>query len=106
MQVDAAGKAAVTEFSRLENYSGRSFVEARPLTGRTHQIRVHAAFLGTPCAGDPRYSKASSQEHWRNNGLDRLFLHAHALEFDGISGERMHLSAPLPAGLSRVLERL
>lgn len=105
MKVGAGGKPAITEFTRLENYPEATFVEAMPVTGRTHQIRVHAQFLGTPCVGDPRYLPEGSQEFWRRKGLQRLFLHAHALEFEDLAGERQQLSCPLPDELRALLDR-
>ena len=104
MVVDPAGKRAVTRFRVLEAFPGSVFVEAEPITGRTHQIRAHAAFLGAPCAGDPRYSDAASLAAWKRRGLERLFLHAHALTLDDARGERLHLSCPLPAELAGVLD--
>jgi 23S rRNA pseudouridine955/2504/2580 synthase len=100
------GKDALTEFRRLENRGAATFVEALPVTGRTHQIRAHAVWLDLPCAGDPRYQPEPRQALWRKRGLERLFLHAHALEFTAPDGERMHLSCPLPDDLSQVLDRL
>lgn len=106
MQVDPDGKPARTEFVRLEDYSGHTFAEVSPITGRTHQIRAHACHLGLPCAGDPRYSGEKSLEKWRSIGLERLFLHAHTLEFSDLAGERQVLSCPLPAELAGMLEKL
>lgn len=106
MVVDPEGKPSVTTFRRLENVGDATFAEARPLTGRTHQIRAHAVFLDAPCAGDPRYLSEEALALWRKRGLDRLFLHAHSLAFDGLNGEPVHFSCPLPEELSRVLDRL
>lgn len=106
MVAGEAGKPALTEFRRLEDRGPYSFVEVLPVTGRTHQIRVHAAALGTPCAGDPKYSDDASRARWHRRGLDRLFLHAHALEVTNPGGEAIHLSCPLPAELASVLDRL
>jgi 23S rRNA pseudouridine955/2504/2580 synthase len=103
--VDPEGKPSVTTFRRIENYRDATFVEAVPVTGRTHQIRVHAQHLGAPCAGDPRYQPEAEREKWRQRGLERLFLHAHALEIEGPSGEQEHFSCPLPDDLRRVLDR-
>ena len=105
MVVDPEGKPSVTTFRRIENIGDAQFVEAFPITGRTHQIRAHAVFLDAPCAGDPRYLDERTLELWRRRGLDRLFLHAHALEFEGLSGELEHYSCPLPDELRSVLDR-
>ena len=76
------------------------------LTGRTHQIRAHATWLGHPCAGDARYLEEGQLTFWRNRGLDRLFLHAHSLEIESPAGELLHLSAELPTELREFMDRL
>jgi 23S rRNA pseudouridine955/2504/2580 synthase len=106
MIVAPEGKPSVTTFRRIENVGDATFVEATPVTGRTHQIRAHAVFLGAPCAGDPRYLTEEALALWRRRGLDRLFLHAHVLEFEGLHGEDEHFSCPLPDELRTVLERM
>lgn len=106
MVAGPVGQAAQTEFRRLENRGRATFVEALPVTGRTHQIRAHAVYLGMACAGDPRYAEPQRLDWWRKRGLDRLFLHAHALEVTTPDGEVLHLSCPLPAELARVLDAL
>jgi 23S rRNA pseudouridine955/2504/2580 synthase len=104
--VDPEGKPAETVFSEVERYGDCVLAEVEPVTGRTHQIRVHAAHIGAPCAGDPKYSGRERQRYWRERGLERLFLHAHRLEFTDAAGERRLLSSPLPAELRRVLDGL
>jgi 23S rRNA pseudouridine955/2504/2580 synthase len=104
MEVSEHGKPSVTEFRLLEHYGRQSFVEAVPVTGRTHQIRVHAAWLGIPLAGDRKYSNERSIAYWKSQGLDRLFLHAHGLSFDDEAGERQQFHVPLPTELRRVLD--
>ena len=106
MRVAEAGKTARTAFSELQVYGGRSFTEAVPHTGRTHQIRAHAAFLELPLAGDRRYLPKGRIEAWHNRGLERLFLHAHFLSFLAPSGELLEVHAPLPDDLRDVLNRL
>lgn len=106
MEVSKSGKHAVTEFRLLQHYGRQSFVEAVPLTGRTHQIRVHAAFLGIPLAGDRKYSSERSVDYWKTKGLNRLFLHAHGLSFDYPEGERQQFNIPLPDDLRSVLDAI
>jgi 23S rRNA pseudouridine955/2504/2580 synthase len=106
MRVDPEGKAAHTTFRLLQDYAGYSFAEAELHSGRTHQIRVHAAHLGLPLAADDRYSPAERRKFWKSKGLKRLFLHAHQIRFFTGDGEQQIVSAPLPDDLSQVLENL
>jgi 23S rRNA pseudouridine955/2504/2580 synthase len=103
MVVDPDGKPSQTRFRRIEHYGDATFVEATPITGRTHQIRAHAVFLDAPIAGDARYLSEESLALWRRRGLERLFLHAHSLELDGADGESLHFSCPLPDELNDFL---
>lgn len=106
--VDELGKRAVSEFRLVEHY-GRvaSLLEVRIATGRTHQIRVHAAHAGHPIAGDERYGSDRFNARLAKLGLRRMFLHAHTISFDWPdSGETFSFSAPLPDELRTVLDRL
>jgi 23S rRNA pseudouridine955/2504/2580 synthase len=101
------GKAANTVFRRLRQLRGLTLVEAQLTTGRTHQIRVHAAFLGSPLAGDGKYGNEDTNRRLRHEGLKRLFLHAASLTFQpGYRDRPLHVEAPLPADLNAVLHRL
>lgn len=105
VRVDDDGKPALTFFRELERYAGASLMEATLATGRTHQIRVHAAHVGHPLAGDPKYGEREANKHFRTLGLKRLFLHAARFEFD--LGERAYsFSTPLPDDLRGVLDQL
>lgn len=104
MEVAEDGKQAKTEFRLLEHYGNASFVEAIPVTGRTHQIRVHAAHLGLPLAGDGKYSSESQQQLWKNRGLTRLFLHAHCLSFEYPQGQEQQFNLQLPDDLRAALD--
>lgn len=106
MRVDPRGKSAHTTFRLLHNYAGYSFAEAQLHTGRTHQIRVHAAYIGLPLAADDRYSTGERLKFWKNQGLTRLFLHANQVGFSTTDGERQLVSAPLPVELKALLEKL
>lgn len=102
-----AGKAAVTRFRRKRQYSRWTLVEAEPLTGRTHQIRVHAKCLGFPIAGDERYGLNERVRESRHLGLRRLFLHASRLQFTHPgTGQRLSLEAPLDPELQQFLDQL
>lgn len=106
MRVDSEGKSAHTTFRLLQNYAECSFAEAQLHTGRTHQIRVHAAHLGLPLAGDDRYAPRARQKFWKTQGLKRMFLHAHQVNFYTADGEHQLVNSPLPAELSDLLEKL
>ena len=107
VRVDAAGKIGRTRFLPLATGKRASLLEARPFTGRTHQIRVHAAAAGHPVAGDVKYGVRAFNQWLRAHGLRRLFLHAAALEFDNPGdGGRLRIAAPLPAELGAVLASL
>ncbi len=104
MAVVPDGKAAITEFILLDdNFEhGQALVEFRPLTGRTHQIRVHAAFIGCPIVGDRVYGFRKQRIRMKRN-----FLHASAIEFDHpITQERLKFEWGLPVGLEQVMSKL
>ena len=102
MAVVAGGREAITEYKVLEYLPGYTYVEVYPLTGRTHQIRVHFSHKGHPIAGDKVYGRGP-----RIPGLTRPFLHAYSLTFKHpVSGEEVTFRAPLPPELERVLEDL
>ena len=76
-------------------------------TGRTHQIRVHAAYAGHPVAGDEKYGDKAGNDALREFGLRRMFLHAHSLEFARPgTGEKFSITAPLSEELQAVLGNL
>ncbi|MBS0431556.1 MAG: RluA family pseudouridine synthase [Proteobacteria bacterium] len=103
VRVDDQGKPALTFFREVERHRDASLVEATLATGRTHQIRVHAAHVGHPIAGDPKYGEREANKRFRELGLKRLFLHAARFEFE--LGERAYgFSAPLPEDLRAVLD--
>ncbi len=107
VRVAADGKPAETHFERLQRFKQATLVEARLLTGRTHQIRVHSAWLGSPVLGDEKYGDTTANKWAREMGLKRLFLHAHTLSFRW-PGEKhpSQVVAPLPDELERFLKIL
>jgi len=107
VRVAADGKPAETRFRRLQRYPRATLVEAELLTGRTHQIRVHSAWLGSPVLGDEKYGDAEANKWARALGLRRLFLHAHRLRLRW-PGERQarEFVAPLPKALEIFLQQL
>ncbi|WP_372861493.1 23S rRNA pseudouridine(955/2504/2580) synthase RluC [Spongiibacter sp.] len=97
------GKVSLTEYQLLQRIDGASLVEARPITGRTHQIRVHCQYAGHPILGDDKYGDDDLNRRFRERGLRRLFLHAHSLSFE-LEGRRISVQAPLPDELQLVLD--
>ncbi len=107
VRVDAAGKVGRTRFAPRRPGKTASLMEALPFTGRTHQIRVHAASIGHPVAGDAKYGEREFNRRTRDHGLRRLFLHAASLGFaNPADGTPLTIEAPLPAELLRVLAGL
>ncbi len=108
VRVSREGKAAVTEFRLLEHFGLATLVEARPITGRTHQIRVHAQYAGHPLAGDEKYAARAQRQAFKEFGLKRLFLHACRLRIpDALPGGKdLDVKAPMDAELLQVLDRL
>jgi 23S rRNA pseudouridine955/2504/2580 synthase len=107
VRVDPEGKPAITRFKVKQRFAEAFLVEAELETGRTHQIRVHAASNGTPILGDPKYGDEAANRVMRKLGLRRLFLHAASLRFDwpGVRGS-FRIEAPLPTELQSVIETL
>lgn len=106
VRVSEAGKIALTRFQLLELFDGYSLVQAFPVTGRTHQIRVHCAFGGHPIAGDDKYMDDVSLKAFRAQGGQRLMLHAYALELMLPDGERARFEAPYESTFAGMLDRL
>ncbi|WP_260293935.1 23S rRNA pseudouridine(955/2504/2580) synthase RluC [Sedimenticola hydrogenitrophicus] len=107
VMVDPRGKESVTRFSVMERMTELMLVEARLMTGRTHQIRVHAAHLGTPILGDEKYGDAGANREMKAAGLKRLFLHAETLKFRWPDEKRDQVfRAPLEPALEELLQRL
>ncbi len=107
VRVDPEGKAARTKFRVRERFPGYTLVEAKLLTGRTHQIRVHLSHLGTPILGDEKYGDAEANRRIRKMGLKRLFLHAESLRFRMPDDEKdTCVNAPLEPALIDLLREL
>ena len=99
MAVVAGGRAAVTEYQLLGTADGYALVALRPLTGRTHQLRAHLAYLGLPIAGDLRYGGGIGP-----GGLERQFLHATRITLDRpLDGQRLTAWSELPSDLAASL---
>jgi RluA family pseudouridine synthase len=113
------GKAAETSFRVLERFASHALLEACPRTGRTHQIRVHAALSGHPIVADPLYGDgealllSSFKRPWKGDPgaehplLDRTALHAVSLEIlHPSTGERLEITSPRPRDLEVALTQL
>ncbi|MCK6371442.1 MAG: RluA family pseudouridine synthase [Gammaproteobacteria bacterium] len=106
VRIDPAGKAARTHFAVERRFPAATLARVTLLTGRTHQIRVHAAGIGLPIVGDPRYG-AEPDTLAAAIGLRRLFLHAAVLAFASPDdGRVIRVESPLPDELEAVLRRL
>ena len=105
VRVDASGKPSITDFRVVERLAGATLVEAKPITGRTHQIRVHAQHAGHPILGDVKYSDDGQLAVAKDAGLRRLFLHAYSLRFE-LGGKTIEVRAELDEELSGVCESL
>ena len=103
-----SGKEAVSHFRPIQFFGKRAtLVEVLLETGRTHQIRVHAAHAGYPLAGDEKYGDADFNEKMKELGLKRMFLHAHQVGFTWPeTGVEFNASTPLPADLAAVVDAL
>jgi 23S rRNA pseudouridine1911/1915/1917 synthase len=96
------GRDAVSEYRTLESFDEHTLLEVHPITGRTHQIRLHAAFVGCPVVGDTVYGRRKP-----TLPLKRHFLHAARLEIRLRNEKKPHtFEAPLPDELERILEQL
>ena len=105
VRVHREGKPARSRFRLLTDFSGRaSLVQVGLDTGRTHQIRAHAAHMGQPVAGDAKYGDEAFNRALRALGLNRLFLHAWRLTIPRDEGPDLRLECPLPPPLQRILD--
>lgn len=107
VRVDPEGKKSKTLFIQQKNTDIAQLTEVKLFTGRTHQIRVHAAWMEHPVAGDDKYGDRDFNKTMKSFGLKRLFLHAWRLTITHpLTGETLPLEAPLPAVLNDVINKL
>ena len=105
VNVSPEGKKSTTEFAVIERFDGATLVEAKPITGRTHQIRVHALHVGHPLLGDDKYGEDEACKLFKRRGLKRLFLHAHSLDIPmPDEAPQLQITAPLSDDLQRLLD--
>jgi tRNA pseudouridine32 synthase / 23S rRNA pseudouridine746 synthase len=95
------GKPSTTEFRIVERFGSHTLVEARPRTGRRHQIRVHLYHLGHPIAGDPLYGDEAARR-----AFSRMMLHAWRLELTLPAGRLLAIEAPIPESFEAALDSL
>ncbi len=98
--VSPEGKPSVTEFSVIDRQADFCKLSLRPVTGRTHQLRVHCAYQGFPILGDPQYGSKASLDYSQSKGLASQLLCAKQLEFTHpVTGEHLCLESQLDAVL-------
>lgn len=100
------GKEAITEYKVLEKVGSEfALIEARPLTGRTHQIRAHLEYLGTPIVGDDKYIGGANRQKFTML-TDKLHLHAYKIDLSDIYNTKLEIKAPLSAHFKASLKAL
>ena len=93
VRVSREGKPSETRFQLIKSTPSHSLVKAYPVSGRTHQIRVHAAFAGCPILGDQKYGDKSANQYFESQGFVRMYLHAEAFSFE-LNGTAYSFHAP------------
>lgn len=104
VRVNPDGKYSLTHFQVVQRLSAATLVEAKPVTGRTHQIRVHCQAAGHPIIGDDKYGRDEVNERFRAEGVQRLFLHAHSLSFE-LDGAPVSVKAELSTDLKNYIDK-
>jgi 23S rRNA pseudouridine955/2504/2580 synthase len=104
--VSREGKPAQTRVDLSRKHGKYSLLRCSPLTGRTHQIRVHLEHYDHPLLGDERYGEGDANKAAKKLGLKRLFLHAQSIAFPDNSGNEHHFTSPLADDLEQFLQRL
>lgn len=103
VNVDDEGKESITQYKKLKEFDGYSYVEIKLETGRSNQIRVHFAHIGHPLVGDHKYGS--------HDGFSTLCLHHHKLRFLNLEGDlqyisKLQLSAPLPGDIEQIIKEI
>ncbi len=106
VRVSEDGKPSLSIFTPVAIYQDSSLIRVKLVTGRTHQVRVHAQFCGHPIAGDDKYGDAAFNREMAKRGLKRLFLHAAELRFTLPESITIHVEAPLDGNLQTLLKAL
>ena len=103
VQVTERGKPSHTRIRPLEVLDECTLVEAEPVTGRTHQIRVHASYYKHAVLGDTKYQHDDSRDQWRQRGINGLCLHSRSIGFQAATGHQVTVVAPIPNPMHRFL---
>jgi len=107
VRVDAKGKESTSFFKIIQQFNDSALVEVTIITGRTHQIRVHAKYLGHNVVADSKYSNYACNQRYKYKGLKRLFLHSSQISFTyPETGKTLTIKAPLSADLEHFLSTL
>ena len=106
VKVSDSGKASETHFSIERRYRDATLMRVIPVTGRTHQIRVHAQFAGHSIVGDAKYTDDEINKQFKSIGCSRLCLHAHSLTLSLPNGKQLNVEAPLPEDIGNGLNNL
>lgn len=106
VKVEANGDESTTHFTVVKYFPNATLLCAKPITGRTHQIRVHASYMGHPIIGDDKYGCKKTNEYFKDEGFDRLFLHAHQLDIPMPDKQKIKVEAPLPGSFTQLIEFL
>ena len=105
VKVVASGKKSETRFELLETLTNCSLIEASPITGRTHQIRVHCQYVGYPIIGDQKYGPKACPEPLKR--IKKLCLHASRIRFSEPESNRpLNIEAPIDKFFSSVLDKI
>ncbi|WP_064605187.1 23S rRNA pseudouridine(955/2504/2580) synthase RluC [Photobacterium sp. J15] len=107
VRVNPNGKPSDTRFKVIERLDQATLIQASPVTGRTHQIRVHCQYTGHPIAWDDRYGDPRFDAYTKKTGLNRLFLHAANIRFTHPkTEEEMEINAPMESKLQKAIKQL
>lgn len=99
-------KPAFTEYKIIKRFKDYTLAQARPVTGRTHQIRLHLKSIGCPIVGDTRYIKTREHKNIKTSGITRIFLHASYLGFYNLNNQWREFKSKLPKELKSFLNKL
>ena len=106
MRVSNGGKISNTRVKILKKFNDCSLLQLQPVTGRTHQIRVHCSFYGHPVVGDSKYQNEDQRQIWEKKGISQLCLHSYSLKLKSLNGQDLSVYAPLPKHFFKLMHFL